>query len=120
MRFAYSAIPWLAATPEAVVADTEYSLYIVRCADGTLYTGIATDVARRLAEHESGLRGARYLRGKGPLEIVFAEVVGDRATASQLEYRVKKLARPKKLELIDGLSCLDDLRPGQVLEEDCA
>jgi putative endonuclease len=102
------------------VADTEFSLYIVRCADGTLYTGIATDVARRLAEHESGLRGAKFLRGKGPLEIVFSEVVGDRAVASQLEYRVKQLDRLKKLELIDGRRCLYDLRSDQVLEEGCA
>lgn len=102
------------------MADTEFSLYIVRCADGTLYTGIATDVHRRLAEHESGLRGSKFLRGKGPLEIVFAEVVGNRATASQLEYRVKKLDRSKKLELINGRSCLEDLRSGQVLEDGCA
>lgn len=110
-------MPWLAATRDAVVASTEFSLYIVRCADGTLYTGIATDVDRRLAEHESGLRGAKFLRGKGPLEVVFSAVVGDRAAASQLEYRVKKLDRPKKLELIDGRTCLDDLRSDQVLEE---
>ena len=93
---------------------------MVRCADGTLYTGIATDVERRLTEHESGLRGAKYLRGKGPLQIVFSEIVGNRAVASRLEYRVKKLNRLKKLDLIDGRSRLDDLRSGQVLEEDCA
>ena len=102
------------------MADTEFSLYIVRCADGTLYTGIATDVDRRLSEHESGIRGARFLRGKGPLQIVFSEVVGDRSLASRLEYRVKKLDRLKKLELIDGRSRLDDLRCDQVLEEGCA
>jgi putative endonuclease len=93
---------------------------MVRCADGTLYTGIATDVERRLTEHESGLRGAKYLRGKGPLQIVFSEVVGSRAAASRLEYRVKKLNRLKKQDLIDGRSRLDDLRSGQVLEEGCA
>ena len=106
--------------PDAKVAGTEFSLYMVRCADGTLYTGIATDVERRLTEHESGLRGAKYLRGKGPLQIVFSEVVGSRAAAARLEYRVKKLNRLKKLDLIDGRSRLDDLRSGQVLEEDCA
>jgi putative endonuclease len=110
----------LAATPDAAVAVSEFSLYIVRCADGTLYTGIATDVDRRLSEHESGARGARFLRGKGPLQIVFSEVVGNRATASQLEYRVKKLDRSKKLELIEGRSRLVDLRSSQVLEEGCA
>ena len=102
------------------MSSAEYSLYIVRCNDGTLYTGIATDVGRRIQEHESGVRGAKYLRGKGPLEVVFSEIVGDRAAASQLEYRVKKLDRSGKLELIDGRTCLDDLRSGQVLEEGCA
>lgn len=101
------------------MADTEFSLYIVRCADGTLYTGIATDVERRLTEHESGTRGARFLRGKGPLQIVFSEVVGSRAETSRLEYRVKKLSRLEKLELVEGRSRLDDLRPVQVLEEGC-
>jgi len=110
----------LAATPDAQVVDSRFSLYIVRCADGTLYTGIATDVDRRLAEHESGLRGAKFLRGKGPLKIVFSRIVGDRATASRLEYRVKKLDRSQKLDLIDGRSRLDDLLSGQVLEEGCA
>ena len=120
MRFVFSVTRWSAATPDAIVADSEFSLYIVRCADGTLYTGIATDVDRRVAEHESGIRGAKYLRGKGPLQIVFSEIVGGRAEASQLEYRVKKLNRPKKLDLIVGRTRLDDLRSPQVLEEGCA
>jgi len=101
------------------VADSEFSLYIVCCADGTLYTGIATDVSKRLAEHESGRRGAKYLRGKGPLKIVFSEVVGDRAIASRLEYRVKQLGRTEKLELLDGRRVLADLMPDQVVEEGC-
>lgn len=102
------------------MGDNDFSLYIVRCADGALYTGIATDVERRLGEHEAGLRGAKFLRGKGPLQVVFAEIVGARGKASQLEYRVKKLSRARKLDLIEGRCRLDDLWPGQVLEEDCA
>lgn len=120
MHFACWVTRWSAATPKPQVAASEFSLYIVRCADGTLYTGIATDVSKRLAEHESGPRGAKYLRGKAPLEIVFSEVVGDRATASQLEYRVKQLGRTQKLELIDGHRALADLVPDQVVEEGCA
>lgn len=120
MYFASSAIPWSAATPDAAVAETEFSLYILRCADGSLYTGIAADVDKRLAQHESGIRGAKYLRGRAPLQIVFAEVAGNRATASQLEYRVKKLSRAKKLDLVDGRIRLNDLRYDQVLEEGCA
>lgn len=87
----------------------EYSLYIVRCADGSLYTGIALDVARRLAEHADGPRGARYLRGKGPLELVFQQPVGDRSRASHAEYRVKRLDRAAKEALITGQNSLEDL-----------
>lgn len=97
----------------------EFSLYILRCADGSLYTGIATDLQKRLAEHEAGPRGAKYLRGRGPFEIVFSSIVGDRAIASQMEYRVKRLSRARKLELIEGRRRLDDLVPVQVVEEDC-
>ena len=96
-----------------------FSLYIVRCSDGSLYTGIATNVEKRIAEHESGLRGAKYLRGKGPLEIVFTEAAGDRAEASRLEYRVKRMTREQKLELIAGERRLRDLRGDQVLEDGC-
>ena len=99
------------------MVNSEFSLYIVRCADGTLYTGIATDVSKRLAEHEDSPRGAKYLRGKGPLQIVFSEVVGDRASASQLEYRVKRLTRTQKLALIEGRRALSELGLVQVLED---
>lgn len=102
------------------MAASEFSLYIVRCADGTLYTGIATDVDKRLTEHESSPRGAKYLRGRGPLKIVFSEVVGDRASALQLEYRVKQLGRNQKMALIDGRRALAELLPGQVRETGCA
>jgi len=95
----------------------EFRLYIVRCADGTLYTGIATDVDRRLAEHETGRRGAKYLRGKGPLQIVFDARAGDRARASRLEYRVKRLGREQKLDLIARRLSLRELDDDQVLEE---
>ena len=105
-------MPWLAATRDGVVASTEFSLYIVRCADGTLYTGIATDVDRRLAEHESGLRGAKFLRGKGPLKLEFSALLGDRGTAQQFEYRVKKLQRDRKEALIAGRCTLAELAPG--------
>ncbi len=89
----------------------EYSLYIVRCADGTLYTGIATDVERRIREHESGTRGAKYLRGRGPLNLEFCKHLGDRARAQQFEYRVKQLERDKKEALIAGYRSLAELVP---------
>lgn len=97
--------------PETVSAG-EYSLYIVRCRDGSLYTGIAIDVDRRLREHESGNRGARYLRGRGPLRLEFSERLGDRATAQQFEHRVKRLQRERKEALIAGLLSLAELDAG--------
>jgi putative endonuclease len=76
-------------------------LYLVRCRDGSLYTGISTDVARRLDAHQAD-RGARRLRGRGPLELVFSQAVGDRGRALQIEYRVKRLTRKDKERLVCG------------------
>lgn len=80
----------------------DYSLYILRCADDTLYTGIARDVAARLSAHRAGRDGAKYLRGRLPVELVFEQAVGDRSAAQRAEYRVKRLPRQAKLALIDG------------------
>lgn len=74
-------------------------LYILRTARGMLYTGITTDVTRRFAQHQSG-KGAKALRGKGPLEILFQVEAGDRACALRLEYQIKQLTRNEKLRLI--------------------
>ena len=95
------------------MAAAEYSVYIVRCADGSYYTGIATDVERRIAEHEGSPRGAKYLRGRGPLRLVYSEKVGDRSTASRLEYHVKRLDRSGKEALISGAGALCDLAVNQ-------
>ena len=84
------------------MTDTEYSVYIVRCADDTYYTGIAADVARRMNEHESSPRGAKYLKGRGPLVLVYSEIIGDRSAASRVEYQIKQLNRAGKEALIDG------------------
>ena len=97
---------------------TEFSLYIVRCADGALYTGIAADVDKRLAEHVSGVRGAKFLRGRGPLEVVFAETVGDRASALRLEHRVKRLTRTQKLALVRGERQLAELAARRQVDDD--
>lgn len=102
------------------MADPVFSLYIVRCSDDSLYTGIATDVQSRIAEHESGPRGAKYLRGKGPLRLEFARAVGDRASASRLEYRVKRLSRSQKEALIGGDDSLFELLGDQVSDMGCA
>jgi putative endonuclease len=84
------------------VSNSAYSLYILRCADSSLYTGIAIDVDKRLQEHQSGARGAKYLRGRAPFKLVFQQVTGDRSVASQLEHRVKQLGKTQKEALING------------------
>ncbi|GAA4649963.1 GIY-YIG nuclease family protein [Kistimonas scapharcae] len=86
----------------------EWHLYMIRCAKGTLYTGITTDVARRFREHSAG-RGARYLRGRGPLELVYQHPVQGRNEALKLEIRVKKLSRQRKEALIMGACSMDEL-----------
>ena len=78
-------------------------LYVVKCSSDTLYTGISTDVQRRFAEHENKdgkNKGAKALRGKTPLNLVFQIVVGNRSDALKLEYKVKQLSRAQKEELI--------------------
>lgn len=90
------------------MGDSGYSLYILRCRDGSLYTGIAIDVAKRLTEHASGNRGAKYLRGRGPLQLVFQQVLGDRSTATRAEHRVKRLDRSQKEALVAGAASLKD------------
>lgn len=77
-------------------------LYLIRCRGGHLYTGITTDVERRLQEHSLGPRGARFLRGRGPLTLAFQAPVGDRGQALRAEYRVKQLRRVQKESLICG------------------
>lgn len=89
-----------------------YSVYILRCVDGSLYTGIAIDVEKRLEEHADGPRGAKYLRGRTPLELLFRSVVGDRSAASRVEHQIKKLRRVDKLALIDGRLSIGDLPAG--------
>jgi len=76
-------------------------VYMIRCRSGALYTGITTDVARRFDEHQaSGPRAAGYLRGRGPLQLVFKADVSDRVVALRLEYKIKRLTRAQKKILI--------------------
>ena len=88
----------------------EWHLYMVRCGDGSLYTGIATDVARRLGEHlGKGDAGAKYLRGRGPLELVLQIKVGSRSLALRVEGKVKKLSKAGKEKLVKSSGGIDDL-----------
>ena len=74
-------------------------VYILRCGDGTLYTGITDDVQRRLAAHRAG-KGAKYTRGRGPLELVYTQEQPDKSAALRRELQIKKLSRPQKEQLI--------------------
>ena len=79
----------------------EWHIYLVRTRHGSLYTGVATDVARRLVEHEgAGGRGAKYLRSKGPLQLVYEMKIGDRALALKVERSVKKLSKDQKERIV--------------------
>jgi putative endonuclease len=80
-----------------------WHLYLIRCRDRSLYTGITTDISRRFGEHSGkGKNGAKYLRGKGPLVLEFKRKIGSKSLASRLEYRVKQLPRADKEKLISG------------------
>lgn len=82
---------------------TGWFVYLIETAAGQLYTGISTDVERRFREHQGGgKRAARYLRGKGPLRLVYFTAVDDRAAASRLEHQIKKLKKTEKARLVAG------------------
>ena len=78
-----------------------WTVYILECADATLYTGITSDLDRRVEQHESG-QGAKYTRGRGPLRLVYREGCADKSAALQRELVIKGLSRVEKLELING------------------
>ncbi|MDH5534736.1 MAG: GIY-YIG nuclease family protein [Betaproteobacteria bacterium] len=78
-----------------------WSVYIVRCADGSLYTGIARDVARRVAEHNSNdRRASNYTRSRRPVVLVYREAAASRSAASRREHEIKRLSREAKLALM--------------------
>ena len=79
--------------------DKSWKLYILRCGDGSLYTGITTDVQRRLTQNCGG-KGAKYTRGRGPLELVYSEECGSKSDALKREFAVKALTREEKLKLL--------------------
>jgi len=90
----------------------DWYLYLVRCRDGSLYTGTATDVERRLADHLAG-RGAKYLRGRGPLKLVYKKRIGEKRRALQVEHKVKHLPKHKKEALVKAGALLESLLSGR-------
>ena len=78
-----------------------YFVYILKCNDDTLYTGITKDVQKRLLEHNESDKGAKYTKIRRPVKLLYTEEAEDRSSASKREYAIKKLTRVKKLELIE-------------------
>lgn len=79
--------------------ESKWTVYLLRCKDDTLYCGITNDLQNRLEMHRSG-KGAKYTRGRGPLELVYTESCEDKSAALKRERAIKSLPRQKKLELI--------------------
>ena len=81
--------------------DTPYWVYILQCADDSLYTGVSSDVPRRTATHNAG-KGAKYTRARLPVKLVYQELCGNKSAALRREMAIKRLTRQEKLALIDG------------------
>ena len=77
-----------------------WHVYMVRCSDRTLYTGITNDLEKRIEAHNSGKEGARYTRSRRPVKLVYSEQVESKSAAAKLEYQLKKLPRLKKDTLV--------------------
>lgn len=83
--------------------DSVWYLYMLRCGDGSLYTGITTDVEKRLQQHRSG-KGAKYTRGRAPLTLVYRETCGSHSDALKREWAVKALTRQQKELLLENFA----------------
>ena len=79
----------------------EWFVYVIRCSDDSLYTGVTTDLERRFGEHAGNVKGAKYFNGRQPLEVVYFEAEHDRSSACQREASIKKLSRVEKLALVN-------------------
>ena len=84
------------------MSSDDWFVYIVRCQDDTLYTGITKDLNRRLAQHNAGRGGAKYTQPRRPVRLVYAEAASCRAAAARREYQIKHLSPQGKLALIDA------------------
>ena len=81
---------------------SQWFVYLLHCADDTYYTGITTDLERRVSEHNGRSRGARYTRARQPVALVYHEPAADRSTAAQREYVIRTLPRTEKQHLADS------------------
>lgn len=92
-------------------------LYLIECADGSVYTGIAVDVQARFEKHVSGT-GARYTRSRKPVQVLASFELADRSSASSAEYWVKRLSPPEKRALAAGVRTLESVLPVVVIQEE--
>lgn len=84
--------------------EKKYFVYMLKCSDETLYTGIAQDIQKRILEHNSSVKGAKYTRGRRPVTLVYSESCENKSTALKREYAIKKLTRTEKEMLLrEGL-----------------
>ena len=90
--------------------SSPYYVYILRCSDDTLYTGITTDLKRRLDEHNHSPKGAKYTRNRRPVNLIYSEPCADKSAASKREYAIKKLSREAKMALIASVRDQDSAR----------
>jgi putative endonuclease len=81
-------------------SSKDWMVYIIRCSDDSLYTGVTTDLERRFAEHLGHPRGAKYFNGRRPVKVVYSEKGHTRSSASRREAAIKKLSRDEKLSLL--------------------
>ncbi|WP_207586262.1 GIY-YIG nuclease family protein [Halomontanus rarus] len=81
--------------------DRDHVVYVLECADGSLYTGYTTDLERRVGEHNAG-EGAKYTRGRTPVELVYYEGYDSRSAAMSREYEIKQFSRARKVRLVEG------------------
>ncbi len=83
------------------LTEQSWFVYVIRCKNGSLYTGITNDLERRFAMHSAGT-GAKFLRGKGPLTLEFSTILPDKSSALKIEHKIKQLTRSQKEKIITG------------------
>ena len=83
------------------MSSKKWTVYVVECNDGSLYTGVTTDIDRRLREHNGDKKGSKYTRSRRPVRLVYAEEQCSRSTAQKRESEIKKMSRKKKKEMIN-------------------
>lgn len=80
----------------------QWFVYVVECSDGSLYTGITTNLKRRISEHNSSKKGAKYTKSRQPVELIYFETASNRSEATMREINIKKLSKKNKIQLINS------------------